>query len=132
MQRIEYIPDEETEIYFKAADVLVSLYAIFSRVALFFSVMNLVLPVIAADVGSSEEEIVEGETGFVFKRGDSAALAEAIARYFESACSRTWNAGGPLIVEYATERYSWSTVAARTTRVYSHLLETDQSAERIS
>ena len=84
VQRIEYIPDEQTEIYFKAADVLVLPYTHIFQSGVLFLGYGFGLPVIAADVGSLREEIVEGETGFVFKRGDSAALAEAIARYFES------------------------------------------------
>ena len=75
-------------------------------------------------MGSLKEEIVEGETGFIFNRGDSGALAAAIARYFESDLFRNLESRRTKIVEYASERYSRSTVAARTTRVYSHLLGT--------
>jgi glycosyltransferase involved in cell wall biosynthesis len=124
VQRIEYIPDEQTETYFKAADVLVLPYTHIFQSGVLFLGYGFGLPVIAADVGSLREEIVEGETGFVFKRGDSAALAEAISRYFESDLFRNLERRRAAIVEYATERYSWSTVAGRTTRVYSHLLAT--------
>ena len=40
------------------------------------------LPAIAADVGSLKEEIIEGETGFVFKPQDSSDLASKIEEYF--------------------------------------------------
>jgi len=37
-----------------------------------------------ADVGSLKEEIIEGETGFVFKPRDSSDLARKIDKYFKS------------------------------------------------
>src|SRR4030095_8054341 len=114
VQRIEYIPDEQTEIYFKAADVLVLPYTHVFQSGVLFLGYGFGLPVIAADVGSLREEIVEGETGFIFKRGDSGALAAAIAGYFESDLFRNLERRRAKIVEYATERYSWSIVAART------------------
>jgi len=132
VQRIEYIPDEQTEIYFKAADVLVLPYTHIFQSGVLFLGYGFGLPVIAADVGSLREEIVEGETGFIFKRGDSVALAETMARYFESDLFRNLEARRTKIVEYATGQYSWSTVAARTTRVYSHLLGTRPISDRIS
>ena len=36
------------------------------------------LPIIASDIGASRETIVKDKTGFLFKSGDSKALAEAI------------------------------------------------------
>jgi glycosyltransferase involved in cell wall biosynthesis len=42
------------------------------------------LPVLAADVGSLEDGVVEGKTGFVFRPEDPIDLARAIERYFAS------------------------------------------------
>ncbi len=42
------------------------------------------LPVVATDVGSFREEIVEGSTGFLCKPGDPAELAKAVETYFAS------------------------------------------------
>jgi glycosyltransferase involved in cell wall biosynthesis len=75
IERIEYIPDEETELYFKAADVLVLPYTRIFQSGVLFLGYSFGLPAIAADVGSLKEEIMEGRTGFVFKRGDSSDLA---------------------------------------------------------
>jgi len=49
--RIEFVPDEETEIYFKAADVLVLPYTHIFQSGVLFLGYNFGLPVIAADVG---------------------------------------------------------------------------------
>src|SRR6266403_5224082 len=75
IQRIEYIPDELTELYFKAADVLILPYAHVFQSGVLFLAYSFGLPVIAADIASLKDEIIEGETGFVFKPRDSSDLA---------------------------------------------------------
>jgi glycosyltransferase involved in cell wall biosynthesis len=124
VERIEFIPDEETETYFKAADVLILPYTDIFQSGVLFLGYNFGLPAIATDVGSLKEEIVEGETGFVCRPKDASDLAATIRRYFESPLFRNLDRHRPLIRKFANERYSWSTVAARTRRAYSQLLET--------
>ena len=80
------------------------------------------LPAIAADVGSLKEEIIEGQTGFVFKPQDSSDLASKIDKYFNSELFRNLETRRAEIKAYANERYSWDKVAAITTSVYSRLL----------
>ena len=80
------------------------------------------LPAIAADVGSLKNEIVEGETGFVFKPRDSADLARKIGQYFNSELFRNLETRRAEIKAYANEQYSWDKVAAITIAVYSNLL----------
>jgi glycosyltransferase involved in cell wall biosynthesis len=122
-QRIEHIPDEKVELYFKASDVLILPYtAIFQSGVLFLS-YSFGLPVIAADVGTLKEEISEGETGLVFRSRDSIDLARIIGQYFESELFSELESRRPAIRRYANERYSWDEVAAKTTMIYSGLLE---------
>jgi D-inositol-3-phosphate glycosyltransferase len=120
--RIEYIPDEQTELYFKAADVLVLPYARVFQSGVLFLGYSFGLPVIAADVGSLKDEIVEGKTGFVFKPGDTSDLARKIDNYFNSELFHNLETRRTQIEKYANEQYSWSTVAAITTAVYFNLL----------
>jgi glycosyltransferase involved in cell wall biosynthesis len=122
IQKIECVPDETTELYFKAADVLVLPYARIFQSGVLFLGYNFGLPVIASDVASLREEIIEGKTGFVFKPRDSSDLAKTIHRYFESDLFRNLESRRLAIKAYANERYSWDKVAAITTRVYSKLL----------
>jgi len=124
IERIEYIPDEETELYFKAADVLIVPYSRVFQSGVLFLGYNFGLPVIAADVGGLKQEIIEGQTGFVFKPQDSSDLAKVIRHYFESELFRNLENRRPEIKKYANERYSWNKVAAMTTMVYSNLLKT--------
>ncbi|HTE90825.1 MAG TPA: glycosyltransferase family 4 protein [Terriglobales bacterium] len=124
IEKIEYVPDETTELYFKAADVLVLPYAqVFqSQSGVLFLGYSFGLPAIAADVGSLREEIIEGKTGFVFRPQDSFDLARTIERYFASDLFLNLEGRRTEIKEYANERYSWDKVAKITTAVYSDLL----------
>ena len=121
-RNFEYVPDEATELYFKAADVLILPYAHVFQSGVLFLGYSFGLPAIAADVGALKEEIVEGETGFVFKPRDSADLARKIDKYFNSELFRNLEIRRLEIKKYAKERYSWNKVAATTTPVYSNLL----------
>lgn len=122
IQRIEYIPDEETELYFKAADVVVLPYSHIFQSGVLFLGYSFGLPAIVADVGSLKEEITEGETGFVFRPQDVSDLASTIRQYFASELFRNLECRRAEIKRYANDRYSWSKVAAATTAVYSNLL----------
>jgi glycosyltransferase involved in cell wall biosynthesis len=120
--KIEYVPDAETEIYFKAADVLILPYTHIFQSGVLFLGYNFGLPAIAADVGSLKDEIVEGRTGHVFKPCDAADLARAIEKYFASDLYLNLPDCRRDIREFANERYSWSKVARITTEVYARLL----------
>jgi len=122
IEKIEYVPDEQTELYFKAADVLILPYTYVFQSGVLFLGYSFGLPAIAADVGTLKEEIIEGQTGFVLKPQDSCDLAKMIGKYFESELFRNLESRRPEIKEYANERYSWDKVAAITTAVYSGLL----------
>ena len=73
VQKIEFVPDAETEVFFKAADVLVLPYKHIFQSGVLFLGYSFGLPVIAADVGSLKEEVVEGKTGFVFESKNASA-----------------------------------------------------------
>ena len=121
--RAEHIPDAETEIYFKAADVLVLPYRQIYHSGVLFLGYSFGLPVLAADVGPLKEEIVEGETGSVFKPEDPADLARAIQSYFASNLFANLDKRRRKICEYALERHSWDVIGKATLDVYSLLLQ---------
>jgi glycosyltransferase involved in cell wall biosynthesis len=123
IQKIEYVPDEQTELYFKAADVLILPYTYVFQSGVLFLGYSFGLPAIVADVGTLKEEIAEGETGFVFKSQDSSELANVVSKYFESELFCNLATRRAEIKAHANERYSWSKVAAVTMAVYSDLLK---------
>jgi D-inositol-3-phosphate glycosyltransferase len=128
---IEYVPDETTELYFKAADVLILPYTRIFQSGVLFLGYSFGLPAIASDVGTLREEIIEGETGSVFKPRDSTDLARKIDGYFKSELFNNLEDRRPRIKAYANERYSWDKVAAITTRVYSELLRDSEVSLRL-
>lgn len=122
IERIEYVPDEETEIYFKAADVLVLPYTQIFQSGVLFLGYNFGLPVIASDVGSFKEDIVEGGTGFVCKPRDSVDLAKNIETYFSSELYQQLATRRREIRDFANDRHSWTKVGDITRAVYAKLV----------
>jgi D-inositol-3-phosphate glycosyltransferase len=120
--RPEFIPDCETELYFKAADVLVLPYRHIYQSGVLFLGYSFGLPVLAADVGSLKDEIVEGSTGFAFRPEDPVDLARVIEQYFASDLYTDLNVRRREIRKYATERHSWDLVAQTTMKIYAGLL----------
>ena len=120
--RIEFIPDCEIEVYFKAADVLVLPYKEIFQSGVIFLGYNFGLPVLAADVGSLNEDIVEGATGFVFRPEDPIDLARAIERYFASNLFADLEQHRSEIRKFAMKRHSWELVSELTTGIYAGLL----------
>jgi len=123
IERIEYIPDEKVELYFKGADVLVLPYTHIYQSGVLFLGYSFGLPVIAADVGSLKEDIIEGKTGFAFKSRDSIDLAKTIHEYFSSNLFRNLPNLRKEIRNFANERNSWSKVGELTKKAYSQLME---------
>lgn len=119
----EYIPDEDTEVYFKAADVLVLPYRHIYQSGVLFLAYSFGLPALVSDVGSLRDEIVEGSTGFVFKPEDSADLAKAIETYFASDLYKNLNGRRKRIQDYAKRKHDWSIVGDATIAVYEGLVQ---------
>jgi len=123
LQRIDFIPDAETEVYFKAADILVLPYRHVYQSGVLFLGYSFGLPVIATDVGALKEGIIEGETGWVCKPEDGKDLARVIEAYFASPLYDNFESRRSAIRDFALKRHSWDVVGAITVDVYKGLLE---------
>jgi D-inositol-3-phosphate glycosyltransferase len=121
--RSEFIPDEQTEVYFKAADVLVLPYKQIYQSGVLFLGHSFGLPVLAADVGSLKDEIIEGKTGFMFRSVDPVDLARTIERYFSSDLFADLSSRREGIKDFATAHHSWDLVGKMTMNVYAGLLQ---------
>lgn len=115
------MPDAETEIYFKAADVLILPYTHIFQSGVLFLGYNFGLPAIVADVGSLKEEIVEGKTGHVFQPRDTPGLVRAIEDYFAGEVYAQLKDHRRDIQDFARDRYSWTKVGQMTMAVYARL-----------
>jgi D-inositol-3-phosphate glycosyltransferase len=121
IKRIGYIPDEDVEGFFKSADVLVLPYKFIYQSGVLFLSYSFGLPVIATDVGSLREDIVEGMTGMICRAEDPDDLADTILRYFDSYLFREFDHNREGIVAYGNERYSWDEVGNTTCDVYEKM-----------
>lgn len=120
--RMQFIPDDEVEVYLKAADVLVLPYKEIFQSGVLFLAYAFGLPVVATDVGSFREEIVEGSTGFLCTPGDPAEMARAIETYFASDLFKNLSVRRREIKDYANANHSWHAVSELTCSVYAQML----------
>lgn len=119
--RIEYIRDEDIELYFKAADVLALPYEHVFQSGVLFLGYSFGLPVIASDVASFRDDVIEGQTGWISRVADPQALASAIRNHFDSALFLKRDHRRDSIRAHALERHSWQRVAEITAGVYAAL-----------
>jgi D-inositol-3-phosphate glycosyltransferase len=116
--KAQFIPDGEMELYLKAADVMVLPYNEIFQSGVLFLGYTFGLPVIATDVGSFREEIVEGRTGFLCRPADPTDLAKAIETYFGSDLYRNLGRTRHEIRNHANAHHSWAAVAELTRNAY--------------
>lgn len=127
VQKIHFIPDDEVENYFKAADAVVIPYVNIFQSGVPFLAFSFGLPVIATDVGSLREDITN-ETGFLWRPKDPGDLARAIAEFYQSGLLQDQEGGVRVrIRRFAAERHSWETVGERTNAVYASLTRDRQN-----
>jgi len=123
LERTDFVPDHEVEVYFKAADVIVLPYTHVFQSGVLSLAYSFGLPVIASDVGSLADDIVPGRTGLTCRPRDADDLADRITEYFASDLYRDLTHRRADIEQYANERYSWATVGEMTESVYRTLVE---------
>jgi D-inositol-3-phosphate glycosyltransferase len=122
LARLQFVPDAETEIYFKAADVMILPYTMVFQSGVLFLGYSFGLPAIATDVGSFAHDIIEGRTGFICRPCDPSDLATTIERFFSSDLFRELEQRRVEIREHAEAGHSWEEVGLVTRNVYEKLL----------
>lgn len=118
-----FIPDEDIGPLFRAADVVVLPYRRIDQSGVLALTFAQGRPVIAADVGSLREDIVEGETGLMFEAGDVLDLASKIRLFFGGDLFRDAEVTRQKIRDYAADRFSWTRNVEHTCAVYAGLLQ---------
>ena len=105
-----YIPDDEVEALFRAADVTVLPYRSGTQSGVTHVAYALGSPVIVTRVGGLTETVREGETGLSCPPEDPAALAAALVRFFAEGLADRMR--GPIAALRA--EHSWDALARAT------------------
>jgi len=118
LPEIRYIPNEEVEVFFKAADVCVLPYVYIYQTGVLFTSYRYGVPAVVTDAGSMAEDVVEGRTGFVCRSSDATDLARALKTFFGSQLFAQRDSTRRDIVSFANSRYSWESIAATISASY--------------
>jgi D-inositol-3-phosphate glycosyltransferase len=131
IEHIKYVSDEDTEMYFKAADVLVLPYVHVFQSGVLFLAYRFGLPAVVTDTGSLRDYVFDSVTGMVCAPRDADALARCVERYFASDLYRHLETHRHDIRRIGQTLYSWDAVSQTTIDVY-RLLTRDRKARRDS
>lgn len=120
----DFIPNEDVEKFFIAADCCVLPYKFIFQSGVHALSFAFGLPVIATDVGSfKEEDVIENETGFVCEKNDAMGIKYAISKYFESSLYKDLEVNRIKIKLWAEKTYSWDSIGLKTFEIYKKLIE---------
>lgn len=100
----EFIPDDEVEIFFKAADVVILPYVSATSSGVIQVAYQYGCPVIASRVGGLPEAVNDGKTGYLVPPCDSTALAGKINYFFSEKSTQDWK----LNIKQEQNKYSWN------------------------
>ncbi len=117
--RLHFIPDNEVETYFSAADCAVLPYKRIFQSGVLFLAYRFGVPLIATDVGSFSEDVIDGVTGFICKPDDAKDMAAQLRKYFDSTLFHQREETRAFIVELAEKKYSWTDIGRQTYEVYT-------------
>lgn len=112
-----YLPDDEVERAFKAADIVVLPYRTATQSGVTHVAWAVGLPVITTDVGGLAEAIHPGESGLVVPPEDPAALADAIVRFFADGLAPRLREG----VARVRRAHSWDVLSESTLELIGSL-----------
>ena len=116
-----YIANEEVAAYFNAADLVMLPYISATQSAIAQVAVAFDRPMIATRVGGLPEVVSEGKTGFIVPPADPAAMAGAVARFFDE----EWGDKMAPNFEEEKKRFSWSSLADAIEELYFNVSGSD-------
>jgi glycosyltransferase involved in cell wall biosynthesis len=98
-----YIPDEEVEVYFRAADLVVLPYRSATQSGITQTAFAFERPVVVTAVGGLPDVVDDGVTGYVVPPDNPEALAGAIERFFATGAAGAMATA----IRAQSDRFSW-------------------------
>lgn len=98
-----YVTDDEVNLYFAAADLAVLPYVSGTQSGVVQLAFGCGMPVVTTRVGGLPEVVDDGRTGLLVPPGDSAALAQAVIRFFKVGAGADMRAN----IRAAQPRFAW-------------------------
>ena len=116
-----YVPDEDVESYFMAADCIILPYRDIYQSGVIFMAYTFGLPIIVSDIGNFKNDMVEGETGFLIKSTDPVQVTETLLAYFNSEVYKNLPKSREKIKDWAWQNYSWDAIGIETRKLYESI-----------
>jgi glycosyltransferase involved in cell wall biosynthesis len=107
---IRFIEDEERDVLFRAADLLILPYKQIFQSGVMLMAMSAGIPIIASDLEPMKELITQDKTGFLFESENESSLASMISAVINDSVlldevrNNAWTA--------TEEKNSWGTIAS--------------------
>jgi glycosyltransferase involved in cell wall biosynthesis len=98
------IPNEEVEIFFKAADVCCLPYRNIYQSGVIFVAMRFGVPIVATDVGSLRE-FVDDKVGVIACSNDASGIAAALRAFFSGR-----GRFRPEVISRGADKYRWDNI----------------------
>jgi glycosyltransferase involved in cell wall biosynthesis len=112
-----YLPNEEVEAFFRAADLVVMPYTSGTQSGPAQVALSFERPIVVTRVGALPDLVREGQTGYVVPPGDAEALAAVLVEFFTTDAARRM---APALAGAGAD-IPWSTMAAAVHRVGARL-----------
>jgi glycosyltransferase involved in cell wall biosynthesis len=103
----DFIPTSDVKYYFSASDAVILPYRSATQSGIVQIAVNFARPVIASDVGGISEVIKNGEAGYIVKKEDPKALADAITKFYDEKKESEFT----INITKIREKYSWKNFA---------------------
>ena len=122
IQRIGYIPEEEADMYFQAADLVVLPYTRFtSQSAVLMKAYSNQCPVVVTDTGAIGETVSKDCTGVVVPPSSTKHLADGILRILSD--REMQKKAKANMLHLVQMEYNWNKIAAKTITLYKRILQ---------
>ncbi len=112
-----YIPDNEVETFFAAADLVVLPYESATQSGIVQIAYGFGLPVLVTDVGGLPDVVSDGKTGYVVPPMDSEILGKKVIEFFEEDKKSEFQKN----IQNETDRFSWDNMETVIEKVYEEV-----------